>query len=145
MTKEDRELFLSDLFPRFVYGVKVQSWTGEIRTTCLNAFPFSREEMDEEDMWDWLDSVKPYLRPISNMTKEEEAELLNICGGDFLYKGEISIPIAHPTCESVELLINTIVMATNWLYSHHFDVNGLIEKGLALPAPDEMYKIKNYE
>ena len=26
-----------------------------------------------------------------------------------------------------------------WLLIHHFDINGLIQKGLALKAPDDMY------
>ena len=29
----------------------------------------------------------------------------------------------------------------NWLNKHHFDYCGLIEKGLALKAPEDMYKI----
>lgn len=29
----------------------------------------------------------------------------------------------------------------DWLNAHHFDYRGLIEKGLALEAPEEMYKI----
>jgi hypothetical protein len=28
----------------------------------------------------------------------------------------------------------------DWLLAHHFDFRGLIEKGLALEAPDGMYK-----
>lgn len=28
----------------------------------------------------------------------------------------------------------------NWLNSHHFDFRGLIEKSLAIVAPEEMYK-----
>ncbi len=31
----------------------------------------------------------------------------------------------------------------NWLNEHHFDYNGLIPKGLALPAPEGMYNIKD--
>ena len=29
----------------------------------------------------------------------------------------------------------------DWLNSHHFDYRELIEKGLALEAPEEMYKV----
>ena len=28
----------------------------------------------------------------------------------------------------------------DWLNAHHFDYRGLIEKGLALEAPEDMYK-----
>ena len=30
--------------------------------------------------------------------------------------------------------------AMDWLNAHHFDYRGLIEKGLALEAPEGMYK-----
>ena len=30
--------------------------------------------------------------------------------------------------------------AIDWLNAHHFDYRGLIEKGLALEAPEGMYK-----
>ena len=30
----------------------------------------------------------------------------------------------------------------DWLNAHHFDYRGLIEKGLALEAPEGMYKTK---
>jgi hypothetical protein len=30
----------------------------------------------------------------------------------------------------------------DWLNAHHFDYRGLIEKGLALEAPKDMYNIK---
>ena len=30
----------------------------------------------------------------------------------------------------------------DWLNKHHFDYRGLIEKGLALEAPEDMYNVK---
>ena len=32
--------------------------------------------------------------------------------------------------------------AIDWLNAHHFDYRGLIEKDLAIEAPDGMYNIK---
>ena len=32
--------------------------------------------------------------------------------------------------------------ALDYILSHHFDYRGLIEKGLALEAPEDMYKTK---
>ena len=64
--------------------------------------------------------VKPYLRPMSSMDGAEVSEYLSIgahCG--YFY-------------EPVELI--------DWLNSRHFDYRGLIEKGLALEAPEWMYK-----
>ena len=71
---------------------------------------------------DWscsLDDIKPYLRPMSSMTLEEERE--------YNLTKTLSI-IDYPTLESFD-----------WLNAHHFDYRSLIEKGLALEMPKEMY------
>ena len=65
---------------------------------------------------------KPYLRPMSSMTEEEKKELNNVL--EFQYYSDDSC-----MCES-----------TDWLNAHHFDYRGLIERGLALEAPEGMYK-----
>ena len=60
-------------------------------------------------------NVRPYLRPMSSMTEEERKELSNY---------------ENP------------VQRTDFFYSHHIDCRYMIEKGLALEAPDEMYNTK---
>jgi len=67
----------------------------------------------------------PYLRPMSSMTEEESKEFA-LLQTDFYVDGFL-YPIAA---------INMI----NWLNSHYFDYCGLIERGLALEAPEDMYK-----
>ena len=57
------------------------------------------------------DDFMPYLRPMSSMTEEEDNEY-----------------------------INTMWDAVDWLNAHHFDYRGLIRIGLALEAPEGMYK-----
>lgn len=74
-----------------------------------------------DDHW----TIKPYLRPMSSMTEEEVFEYLSACDKD--YKDSLTTP-RHP--------------GVDWLNSHHFDYSGLIEKGLALEAPEGMYKEK---
>ena len=65
----------------------------------------------------------PYLRPMSSMTEEEKET----------YESFI-IGIAADEIGAWEL--------TDWLNEHHFDYRGLIEKGLAIKAPEGMYEIK---
>ena len=73
-----------------------------------------------------IDDVKPYLRPMSSMTKGEE-KVFN----DFLnFQAEY--------VSDADLDNKTDMF--NWLNEHHFDYRGLIEKGLALEAPKDMYK-----
>lgn len=63
----------------------------------------------------------PYLRPMSSMTKDERYEYNNLC-----IKNS-----SQDTAKSID-----------WLNAHHFDYRGLIEKGLALEAPEGMYNTK---
>ena len=64
-----------------------------------------------------------YLRPMSSMTKEEDREWQ-------LYKNNIA-------CACDENLNERISELYDWFNEHHFDYRGLIEKGLALEAPEE--------
>lgn len=66
---------------------------------------------------------KPYLRPMSSMTEDESMEYY------ILY--------------DIALADGTHYIITDWLNVHHFDYRGLIDKGLALEAPEGMYYSKN--
>ena len=123
MTYEETQLIYEDLCSRIPFGVAYH-WKGR---TTEDDMPHFLSEMNE-----WMifyiqqGFVKPYLRPMSSMTEEESSEFA-LLQTDFYVDG-ILYPIA----------------ATNmvkWLNAHHFDYRGLIEKGLALEAPEGMYKI----
>jgi len=69
---------------------------------------------------------KPYLRPMSSMTEEESREYNSFSlGEDWVSNPYMGVPAFH---------------VLDWLNSRHFDYRGLIEKGLALEAPNGMYK-----
>ena len=118
MTQEDKELLLKDLCARLPYGVKVKYYSME--------YPYGTEKPVKltpyllNDRWYNIVCVEPYLRPMSSMTEEEAFEF-----GDTILNAEPE-----------DLAVNKI----DWLNAHHFDYRGLIEKGLALEAPSDMYK-----
>ena len=137
MTQEDKEL-LKDLCARLPYGVIGEySWKGNE--------PYDRELTgslyDElNSSWSSTKDSKfiPYLRPMSSMTEEEISDLQKInCQfifnkfDNFAYVGA-----ADDGFCSVEEMDNIL----DYLDSKHFDYRGLIGKGLALEAPDGMYK-----
>ena len=151
MTQEEKDLLLKDLCARLPYGVicryeAVVPLLGEV----LNYGPLQEIRRKGEYFTvngaDCLyEDVKPYLRPMSSMTEDEKEELLNLLfdkeSKNFyideegfidgktsdLMKDGLSYPSFCP--------IN-IVLYTDWLNAHHFDYRGLIEKGLALEAPE---------
>ena len=124
MTKEDKELLLKDLLGRVLYGVKVDYHTNIFTlgyNLYLNNSDVAFENYPMLYSLENIDSVKPYLRPTSSMTEEEKET----------YESFI-IGIATDEIGAWEL--------TDWLNAHHFDYQDLIGKGLALEAPEGMYK-----
>lgn len=76
-----------------------------------------------------ISRIKPYLRPMSSMTEEERNEYF-----DFRNQELQRVAFAEIGRESA------IAEISDWFNVHHFDYRGLIEKGLALEAPEDMYK-----
>ena len=115
MTQEDKELLLKILCAMLPYGVKV-TWDGKYPLTVT---PHIYCAIVSENNINNL--PKLLLRPMSSMTEEEKRDYQAF----FNYDG-----VEYPE-EYID-----------WLNAHHFDYRGLIEKGLALEAPEGMYNIK---
>lgn len=131
MTREEKDLLLKDLCARFPYGVKAELH-GEVCTVLgyYNDFDFddfviltSNTPTGQQTN---IANIKPYLRPMSSMTEEEEIDFT------FLLEEILSVGKNDDTCV---LSVGQI----DWLNKHHFDYRGLIKKGLALEAPEGMY------
>ena len=128
MTQEDKQLLLRDLCMRLPYGVKV--WNSEFLDPIEEYHPNETLILSDLDFYIKTSiEVKPYLRPMSSMTKEEEEEyeLLIDCS-DYTY-------------------FKTSDKVIDWLNKHYFDYRidpstgkTLIESGLAIEAPEGMYK-----
>ena len=89
-----------------------------------------------------VEHVKPYLRPMSSMTEEEKKELWVALDKDMSILDSIfDAPIINEYKGRV-YRGNPVHYELDFLISHHFDYCGLIEKGLALEAPIDMYNTK---
>lgn len=94
---------------------------------------------DCTDEFDFL-NVKPYLRPMKNMTVVERKDLrrltdaisINNDGLEFESHDGYNDYIGYCFCSEI----------VDWLNAHHFDYRDLIPMGLALEAPEGMYKTK---
>jgi len=120
LSSEESELLRKDLFARLPYGIFVKE---------------KRDGLDNSliiytDMYHPLiSSCRPYLRPMQSMTEEEFNKYRELVKGVF-----------SPVPNNIEMLYD-------FLNGRYFDYRGLIAKGLALKAPDDMYNNKknNYE
>jgi len=133
MTTEEKQLLLVDLCARLTYrpnGVKLNAWFGpEDRTVIGYTGRFVETFEDEIE----VENVRLYLRPMSSMTSQEWCELCDCEAED--EKAAIFIKdgrrfVSHVNQEA-------------FLNSHHFDYRGLIPMGLALEAPEWMYKTES--
>ena len=83
-----------------------------------------------------LYKVKPYLRPLTSMTDEEAKEFDTISETITIVNYQQVTP-SHYDCM---IEIADIKKVSDWFAKKHFDTAGLIEKGLAVEAPEGMYK-----
>lgn len=125
MTKEDKELLLQDFCCRLPYGVKVQHQHPDYLDEIQTIEHISRQygEIETKSVLGFVDDFKPYLRPMSSMTKDEEEELKQVA----LVDNE-GVP-------------GDIPAYIDWLNKKMFDYRGLIPMDLALEAPEGMYNI----
>ena len=115
MTQEDKQLLLKDLSARLPYGVKIElTWWVMGEGTYINTTlePDHIEQLLNDEDGDI--EIKPYLRPMSTMTQEE----------NLMYEGLMI------GTDNISYMLDVI----DWLNAHHFDYRGLIDKSLALDA-----------
>ena len=129
MTQEEKELLLIDLCARLPYMPKIKityqqqgiKGTDEGRVSCDFI-----EKIVNDLRNGVITDMQIYLRPMSSMTEEEYKEYRNIDNLSY------SCPIEYAHIPASRRI--------DWLNANHFDYRGLIEKGLALEAPEGMYK-----
>lgn len=146
MTQEEKQLLLIDLCARLPYKVMGHATWTYLETDKEVKYAEKDRPIEVNDLyaiWDF----KPYLRPLSSMTEEERKELSKLCNfitfcHDYDDFGHLGIEILTDLYDKDDYYIdnNIDIRAIDWLNQHHFDYRKLIEKGLALEAPKEMYK-----
>lgn len=151
MTQEEKELLLKDLCARLPYGVKAKiREEGVLSYDSGIGVIVGKEHADNEiftlqcknDGWclTAISEFVPYLRPMSSMTKKEYETFPIPYSFDSFSTWNNTI--LSKVIEGTQILIGIgeITEIIDWLNAHHFDYRGLIEKGLALEAPEGMYK-----
>ena len=148
MTEEEKQLVFKDLCARLPYKVKSSiTKKGVVRELKpMNngiSMPVNqvrdvtvKKTLNTDIISDFVNDnivLKPYLRPMSSMTEEEEDEYWNVVN---LKSPEI--PVGE--IASIETIAQCSTVVLDWLLSKEFDVRCLIPMGLALEAKEEMYK-----
>ena len=167
MIQKDKELLLKDLGARLSYRVKgivyaevtngeydingdmiffdtkfnveldsINTSTEEIHVVAIgneDTVSFIEEQQENGKPY-IIDEFKPYLRPMSSMTEEEKNEWVS------LMRKEYREQYPYSAVDSSYYEYFPTIESFDYLNSHHFDMRNLIEKKLALEAPEDMYK-----
>ena len=132
MTQYEKDLLLKDLCARLPYGVKVRYSSYEKFITCtLQAIDYVYNNVD---LWSKdacfnpvnISKIKPYLFPLSCMTKEQKEELdkyLDMDSKSLIDGYKNGLKCAHPYFN-----------VQDWYNKNHFDYRCLISMGLAIDA-----------
>ncbi len=153
MTQEEKQILFKDLCARLPYKVfiTIMADNGDMMTDIIRPYTL--------DIFNNRNEIKPYLRSMSSMTEEEKEEFEKI-SHCFL---KIIVLKRDKKCRIVEQKVyidnetpssgafgdngdykyikqEYFTNLIDWFNAHHFDFRGLIEKGLALEAPENMYK-----
>lgn len=130
MTQEE-DLLFKDLCGRIPYGVKVNvsGWDEEnqeevlipLKVYSVDTDGYVRFENNDYNVdYCGIEHCTLFLRPMRSMTKEERDEYIRmLCGVGFTE--------FHKTADKI----------LDFLYKRHFDVHGLIPKGMAIEVTPE--------
>jgi hypothetical protein len=133
MTQEEKDILIADLCGRLPYKVKCSTpyGIGVLDSIDMEHMDLTFEGPD--DNYYTLDrNIKPYLRPLSSMTKSERKEFDDLCKFDedvWMGNHKVGFP------KNVRIMSKCI----DWLNKNMFDYRGLIPKGLALEAKEGLY------
>ena len=144
MTQEDKELLLKDLCARLPYGVKCQIDYDNEEDTDLGIERYrddrivsvctETEEIGlyEESVYSPPEYVKPYLFPLSSITKEQREELKQ----EHIKDEKLYVECLTRAAKGDNSMRGKVIIhyAMDWCNANHFDYRGLIPMGLAIDA-----------
>ena len=140
MTQENKELLLKDLCARLPYGVKIYINDTDVDIEKVGVLSMVDNDAvivftcDDSNTYNYvtIHEVKPYLFPLSSMTKEQLFDVQEILGKNEIEIEDGFLRILDSDRNTISYL--EILAVLEWFYKNHFDINGLIEKGLAIDA-----------
>lgn len=140
MTQKDKELLLKDLCARLDTNLvcsiyRIDDYGVGYRAEILSGYC-------KGDIWyefyfgddcgigiDNVSKIKPYLFPLSSITEEQKSYINGRWGVNENFEFEID-----PLWGEYFVDLSDAVEFINWCYENHFDINGLIPRGLAEDA-----------
>lgn len=148
MTKEEKQLLLKDLCARLTHRINILTKDNDkghiIGVDDIENGVFEIHIIEDGDSYtcdESIENFKPYLRPMSSITEEEHKTIDNISNKG---KGFEEDENGWIRCDSIHtkwgVWPDGCAKLLDYLNSIHVDYRGLIPMGIALEAPEGMYK-----
>lgn len=132
MTQEDKEILLKDLCARLPYDVKIL-YNNKVYSIDYVSGIYEEIKLDNSDNYTLnISEVKPYLFPLSSMTREQLFEVQEILGKNEIETKDGFLHIIDSNRNTIAYL--EILALLEWFYKNHIDINNLIPMGLAIDA-----------
>ena len=138
MTQNEKDLLIKDLCARLPYGVIVNvkgfDYDYNSKLTQIYNGVGCSIQVTTNMPYD-IEQVKPYLFPLSSMTKEQYEEWCNLEAeplDEILTRNSNGEKMS--TLEHHLLIAKSLTDSVNYCYKNHFDIYGLIPMGLANDA-----------
>ena len=133
MTKREKDLLIKDLCVRLPYDVKVL-YSNEVFSVDYISAIYEEIKLDTCDNYTLnnISEVKPYLFPISSMTKEQLFGVQEILGKNEIEIKDSFLHIVDSNRNTISY--SEITALLEWFYKNHFDINNLIPIGLGIDA-----------
>lgn len=119
MEEEDKKILLNDLSARIPYGVRIAIPSVFVSNEFCKGVSDGRV-IDESGDEVSIERVRPFLRPMCEMTEDEMRE--------YRMRYDKTCPVSKYCAGIVDFFLE-----------HHLDFRGLIKRGLAYKAPEGMY------
>ena len=132
MIQENKEILIKDLCARLPYGVKVLFENKVFSIDYISA-KYEEIKLDIPDNYTLdITNVKPYLFPLSSMTRKQLFDVQEIIGKNEIEIEDGFLHIINSDRNTIAYL--EILAVFEWFYKNHFDIYGLIPMGLAIDA-----------
>ena len=128
MIQEDKELLVKDICERLPYGLKYNFYGYDGCDYTMSSVSLS----SVDDVFP-IELVKPYLFPLSSMTKEQKIEIFKGTPLEINEDGDTAVKDVFYAYGQYTYL-KSYLKVLERLNKNHFDYRGLIEKGLAIDA-----------
>lgn len=134
MTEKQKDLFVRDLCARLPYGVRIHSYClfDQDSVDPLYSLRECNGKIKVNDLY-YIEEIKPYLFPMSSMTKEQEKDIFD--NGNFYIDRRNSLcrfPKHEDDYDFVTM--EDCLEIFNKFNKYHIDFRGLIPMGLAIDA-----------